>query len=420
MSSRYLLVGLALLSLYGCPVNWNETYRPDEKQPLDTYVLYELLEARPEGVTLIQDSSLVFTEDSLERSNYLFVGFQPYYREAAVTQLLDYVERGNTAFIAASFLPEDLAYHLFGDQCYYDQFADLPNQYDDPRYPISYRDTIVAYLYPRPDSFELRNERYWQPYTVPHYTLDDRLFCDELLDNDILGVIDTVGVNFVRFGWGEGNFYFHTNPFYFTNYFLVDTLQAGYAEQVLSVMGEGPVFYDDYHRNYRPSPSSRRSSQNVRRSYNGGRNLLEGNQALSYIQERRELALAWYTLVAGVVLFVLFRGKRRQRVIPVIRRRENSSRRFIDTISRLVYQKGNHAALAQRELTSLRYHLKHRFGLRWREGEDPPEDLARQTGLGAEVIELALRYIRLATRSKTLTEEELLRFYRAIEPLYRA
>ncbi|CAH1001350.1 hypothetical protein LEM8419_02251 [Neolewinella maritima] len=411
-----LIGGLAVLSLCGCPATpWYETYDYEGREPYGLYGLYELLAARPEGIHLLTDSSDLAQLDSVTGTNYLFVGHSAQYREQAVTGLLDYVERGNTVFLAANEVPEDLAYHLFGDDCYYEAFEDY-SYYSDERFPTVQVDSTVAYRYPAGDSFSLVCVRYRKPARFSLHTVSDRLLCDEALDNQVLGVLDTHGINFVRLGWGEGNFYFHANPIYFTNWFLVDSQAYRYPETMLSVIGEGPVYWDEYHRRYRQDPSS--GPQTVQRDYTGGRNLLEGNPTLRYIQERRELAFAWYTLLTGVFLFVVFRGRRRQRVIPIIPPRENSSKRFIDTISRLVYQKGNHAALAQRELASLRFHLNHRRGVRWTEGQPPPADLAERTGLPEAVVERALTEIRVVRAGKKLEDGDLLRFYRAIEPLY--
>ena len=418
---RYFLFGVALLSLYGCPrTSWNETYRYDKQEPFDLYVLYELLAARDEPFTLLKDSSSLRQLDEVTGSNYVFVGSYPYFQEEDVTRLLDYVERGNTVFLAASTVPEDLAYHLFGDDCYYDEYFE-DYYYEDGRFPTTVMDTVTAFRYPESDSFQLVNISYWKPQYASLNTVNDRLLCDPALDNQVLGTLDTAGVNFLRLGWGEGNFYFHSNPRFFTNWFLVDSLQFRYPEAVLSVIGEGPVYWDEYHRRYRRPPPGSQAGQNTgpsARDYNGGRNLLNGNETLLYIQERRELAFAWYTLLAAALLFVVFRGRRRQRIIPIIPARENSSKRFIDTISRLVYQKGNHSALAQRELASLRFHLNARLGLRWVEGQPPPADLASRIKLPAAVVESALTQIRVVSTSKSLEEGDLLRFYRAIEPLY--
>jgi hypothetical protein len=411
---------LLLLTLFGCPrTNWTERYRYDERQPFDLYALYELLEDRPEGLVRLDDTTSLSVLDSATGANYLFVGHSPYYGEEAVTGLLDFVERGNTAFIAAHTLPEDLAYHLFGDDCYYESFEDFGNAYHDPRFPTVRVDSVTAYRYPRGDSFHLIHVRYWDTVRVQMNVISDRLLCDEKLDNRVLGVLDTLGINFLQLSWGEGNFYFHSNPVYFTNWFVLDSLQYRYPEELLAVVAEGPIYWDEYHRRYRQPPTTSGSNPTPRQ-YTGGRNLLDGNRTLQYIQERRELALAWYLLVIGTLLFVIYRGRRRQRIIPILAPRENSSRRFIETIGRLVYQNANHAALAQRELVSLRFHLNRRFGLAWSEGQPPPGDLAERMGLDPTTVERALTQIRVVTNSKQLGEGDLLRFYRAIDPLYHA
>ncbi len=419
MSSKWHLPLLAfgVLFLSGCDP-WTESYAYEGEKAFDTYALYELLEARPEGVVLMDDSLATIREDTTLSGNYLFVGRNAYYTEREVTQLLDYVERGNNAFLFSYNLPEDLAYHLFGDECYYDRYYD-----DGDRIEGRYLDTVTFKDFRGTDSlvqpvFSRRPGQY-----ITTYHLADALLCDDQLDNEVLLTVDTGLIAGVRLAWGAGQFYYFPNPIYLTNYYLVDSSDQRLARTMLAALGPGPVFYDEasrYYPEYDDSGSaSRRRNRNSQRNYTGGRNLLQGNETLLYILEQPPLALAWYTLLAAGLLFVLFRGRRRQRVIPVRLPRENSSKRFIDTISRLIYQKGNHLALARREVGSLRFYLQSRFGIRWREGDPPPENLSELTGTPPEVAERALREIRFVSSASTLGEGDLLRFFRAIEPLYQ-
>ena len=412
-----LLTALGTLLFFGCPgEHWEETYSPDGRQPFDLYALHELLAARPGGLTDLTDTAAFARLDTSRGSDYLFVGHLPFYDEAAVTRLLDYVARGNNAFLAANAVPEDLAYHLFGDDCYYGQFEDSTGYAGEERFPRVAVDSFVAYRYPSGDSFHLINVRYWQTRRVGMPTISDRLLCDTALDNQVLGSLDTLGINFIRVGWGEGDFYFHSNPVLLTNWFVLDSTAYRYPASVLSVLGSGPVYWDEVHRRYLTDPATVAADE---REYTGGRNLLNGNRTLLYVQRHPALALAWYTLLGGALLYVVFRGRRRRRIIPTLPVRDNFSRRLIDTVSRLVLQKGNHAALAQRELSSLRFHLLQYRGIRWREGEPLPGDLGERLGLSDEVMDRARSQIRLVERGKALAEGDLLRFYRAVEPLYR-
>ncbi|PPK87541.1 uncharacterized protein DUF4350 [Neolewinella xylanilytica] len=408
----YGLAGVLLSTFLGCSfTNWDENYDLEGKQPFDLLALRELLAARPGGLSVLRDTADLHRLDTLSSSTYLYIGDYPYYSDATVERLLAYVARGNTAFIAANTLPEGLATQLFGDYCPENEDYGPSTDFTEV-----YLDTVTAFRYPSGDSFELVNTRFWRTEYVGLRIMDDGLLCDPALDNQVLGGIDTAGINFVRIGWGTGDFYLHSNPLFFTNWFVLDSSQYRYPEAVLEVIGDGPVVWDEFDRRYRRSAAANRE---IPRDYTGGRNLLTGNETLRYIQEHRELAFAWYTLLVGVLLYVIFRGKRRQRVIPIQAAKENSSRRFIDTISRLVHEKGNHSALAQRELASLRFHLNARFGLRWSEGNPPPAELIERIELSAEVTERALSQIRLVAAGRPLGEGDLLRFYRAIEPLYR-
>ena len=413
---RWMVTMGACLSLLGCPgTNWAENYDHRGKDPFDLLALHELLDARPEGVLTLLDTVALRGLDTLSGYNYLFIGQYPYYTEPQTTRLLDFVARGGNAFIAAKSLPEALASELFTEDCYDEASEEFGG--DEALYPTVYLDSVNAYRYPGGDSFHLVNVRYWQVSPTPLNFFSENLLCDEAVDYRVLGGVDTVGINFLQISYGEGDFYLHSNPVFFTNWFVLDSLQYRYPEAILEAMGTNPVAWDEASRRYRRSAAA---GGPVERDYEGGRNLLNGNDTLRYIQQNRELAFAWYGVLVGVLLFVIFRGKRRQRIIPMLPGRENSSRRFIDTISRLVYQKGNHTALAQRELANLRFHLNQRFGLRWTEGAPPPDDLEQRLGLAEDTVRRALSQIRLVEAGRSMTEGDLLRFYRSVEPLYRA
>lgn len=410
---NYGAMAMCLLTFSGCPESWAETYEHDGKQPHDLYALKELLAARPEGLNMVEDSLSVLKE-AQERSNYIFVGDYAYYSEKSVTELLNFVEQGNTAFIAAYQLPEDLGYHLFGDACFNDYYLD-----QNEKYPTLYLDTVPLTL--GVDTFIQYQLWDYLPYPRATNYIDGSLLCDDSFDNEIKGFLAYDNVNFVRLHWGNGDFYFHANPIFLTNYYLADSLRHEYAEATLAALGPGPVYWDEYSR-VPPSVARQRNNQRNQqnqRGYSGGRSLLQGNEALSYIQKQPPLALAWYTLLFSALLFLILKGRRRQRIIPLISRRENSSKRYIDTLSRLVLQSENHGALARQELNALRFYLNDRYGIRWKDGAPPPENLAELLGISEEIASRALIEIRLVQKRAYLEESDLMRFHRAIEPLFQ-
>jgi hypothetical protein len=416
-SSRTWLAPLALLLLFsasGCGFSWWESYRYDKKEPYDLYALYELLEAREGGLILNRDTLAGLEVDTNVVNNYLYVGTDIFLSESDVTGLLNFVEAGNKAFLITKNLPEDVNYHLFGPDCFYygGSYNNQLAYYFEDSIGLSLTNQLLL------DQDSLMLQFVYDHQAVNHgwmHVPPDWL-CDPGFGNEVLGTINDSLVNFVRLRYGEGELLLHTSPELFTNYYLTDSSRYTYAQAVLSYLGDGPVYWDEYARSYTPD---RAGQNNQAQNPYGGRTLLNDNHALRYVLEQPPLALAWYLLVVGGLLYVLFRGKRRQRIIPVHSPPENSSRQFVDTIARLAYQHGNHAELAKRELIMLRQFLAERYNLHWAEDESVPKDLALRLGLSQETVDHALKQIRFVSNRDHLEVGDLQLFYRAIDPIYR-
>ncbi len=62
----------------------------------------------------------------------------------------------------------------------------------------------------------------------------------------------------------------------------------------------------------------------------------------------KPLRIALYIILAGLLLFVIFRAKRTQRIVPVINPPVNSSLEFLSTISNLYYRKKDFKTIAEK------------------------------------------------------------------------
>ena len=65
-----------------------------------------------------------------------------------------------------------------------------------------------------------------------------------------------------------------------------------------------------------------------------------------FILSHEALKWAWYSLLIITLIFVIFRAKRTQRIIPVLKKPENASIEFTKSIGTLYYQQKNHKKLA--------------------------------------------------------------------------
>jgi hypothetical protein len=413
----YLLrigIGLALVAGLGCAgsqrYDWEERYRRDYRQPYDLYALHELLQAGPGGraVLPVDDSLQLFLPDTAAMATYFFAGDMVYLEEPEWSALYRWVSRGNTAFLSCRSVPEylDRNLRMYSD-CYtvdswLTQYALQDSATlileEGPRTAV---DGATATLVHRNRSGPART--YWSYLDVPYYC--------ELEGVETLGYLDNTGPNFLRFAHGDGYFYLHLAPQAFTNYQLRDAAVFDYANQCLSVLGAGPVYWDEFNKSPYETYEPPAEEQNQR--------LLRSNHALRYLLSEPPLAAAWYLLVALAILFVLFRAKRRQAIVPVRPARQNTSFAYLSDIGELYYQSSNHRQLAEEQRKLFETHLRNRYGLSYRNDATFTADLATRAGITteqAEQIQRELRYLQGA--NEVFGHGDLLRFYRALEAVY--
>ena len=122
----------------------------------------------------------------------------------------------------------------------------------------------------------------------------------------------------------------HANPYAFSNYAALDSVNGDYWFKALSWLPEDKpmVLWDAY--------------------ASMGR---EGEQSLlRVLLHYPALRVAWWLVLAVAVFYVLFRAKRRQRPIPVVRPPENGMLEFVRTVSQLYFKQKEHAVMARKQI----------------------------------------------------------------------
>lgn len=128
---------------------------------------------------------------------------------------------------------------------------------------------------------------------------------------------NTDQANFIKINFGKGHFYVHSEPLFITNYYLLKKGNVKYAQDVFSYLDDREtVWFDE---------SNSKASQFFLR-------FILSNPALKY---------AWWTLLGGLVLFIFFNAKRKQRIVPVIEPLKNTSVDFVKSIGNLYLQEGD-------------------------------------------------------------------------------
>lgn len=324
----------------------------DEKsdQPYGTQIVHRLLKNYAEGQKLIDIQENVAKElpsdTSVSQQNYIFIGEAMYLDSLSTKKLLDFVFAGNTALISSKTIPFDLMTFVYFDEC-----EEAP--WTDYEY---INDTLVNCSLRTPTLPDSTTQFFFAKQNKPHsyrwHYIEEYYFCDALRQHP-LGYLNQNLINFAAFPHGKGRFLLHTNPIVFTNFSLLRAETRPYVEGVFSHLAPGDIYWD----------ALSRVPEDVARRRNGSNRNLSDDHLLSYILKQPALAWAWYLLAAMAIIWLVFRARRRQRVIPILPKNENSSYEFISTIAHLHFREKNYAGLSAQGFRHFLAQLRERYNL---------------------------------------------------------
>lgn len=135
-------------------------------------------------------------------------------------------------------------------------------------------------------------------------------------------------INFIKVPYKEGYFYLHTQPACFTNYHLLKENHFKYTEKILSYIPEGNLFW-------------------LVKGQNGE---VISDSPLRYILSQPALKWAWLLFLLGMLLFIIFNAKRKQRIVPILKPLANTTVDFTKTIGNLYYQEGDHQNIINKKI----------------------------------------------------------------------
>ena len=204
---------------------------------------------------------------------------------------------------------------------------------------ISSNDPLMYYIDREGESDSLTLSLTKPPFQNQLYTYPGRrydFYFDKLdtATTTVLGYDENKKPNFIHLRAGEGNLYVQVAPMAFTNYFLLHKNNIAYYENALSVISPHTtrIVWDEYY-------STRRQQQ-------------EGEKPNWFSGFLKHPSLKWALLTAMIALlvYVLLEMRRKQRIIPVIKKRANESLDFVKTIGRLYHDKSDHKNLCKKNV----------------------------------------------------------------------
>ncbi|CAN5303835.1 hypothetical protein BH23BAC2_BH23BAC2_08530 [soil metagenome] len=355
------------------PVNWNPSYLETDKIALGTFVFYDSWKnASPGTIENIEIPPFEFL--SLEKDGtYFFLNDGVDFDDAELDKLLSWVEIGNTLFISAGYIGENL--------------LDTLNLEIATRIPgIDFKSLPRLKLVNPEITRDL--------YTFDHETPMVYFSKMDSLSHTVLGVshledFENPGEafpNFISSPWGNGSILIHTIPKAFSNYFILKDNNYEYAQGILGYINPVETLYWDKY-------------------YKAGKTFY--TSPLFLIMKNKPLKWAYYTMLAGALLFIIFEGKRKQRAVKVLDPVKNQSVEYSRTISDLYIEQKKFKALASKKIEHFYDYIRQHYRIDTTHFDDKfYSDLASKSENSIENTKELLRFFREILNKKEIEKNE--------------
>lgn len=192
--------------------------------------------------------------------------------------------------------------------------------------------------------------------------------------------------------YGKGEVIFVSSPLLFTNYGMLEGNTFVYIFRLMSYLADLPV--------YRTEAYVKTDAMLV----------AEQSPFREFIK-RPPLRWALYLALLGVVLFMIFTARRRQRVIPIMSKPANRSLEFIQLIGTLYYQRKDHVNLVRKKFKLFAEELRKTAGVDISDVNTDDSEyllLAEKTGMNSDRLKKVIRQIRLVLHSEgNISVEEM-------------
>lgn len=422
-----VLTCLAVAMLAACSHNkhkeqdWNITLKHKDKKPYGTWLCQQSLKYYFPGVktTLLSgnfrldnmDDNMTYHGDSA--ALMVLAGYEFNLLEKEKDKMLQFASEGNEVILFCSEIDSKLE-SVFGCTKYVtgkerqsiDEFnpdANGQNYVTLTGSPVRYRlegRSLISYF-----ALDTADAPVADTGMATDYIETEPVAVSEDYDNkeirssaSVLGS-SSQGPDFIRYNVGSGHITLHAAPLVLSNYFLMQPGHRSYLDGIWHSMPANisHIYWIEFF----------------------SRKIVESEP--SSLLQYPPIRWAFWILIAMLLVYVLFEGKRRQRIIPIIQPPVNSSVSFAETVGRLYYNKGNHQNLAEKMVQHFLEWVRSNYYLNTAEiNEIFTHQLTVKSGISeATVREMVQMIHEIKTRSVQVDEAYLYHLHATIQQFYK-
>ena len=417
--------------------NWNQNFRAEGEEPYDLDVFYELLKENTQNADFTELSrklDVELVELDANKTYNLFIirrNFNPDTIE--LKALENFVKKGNTVLLSAQtitpLLPISLAYgtdsviSLYNKVISDEMYSELPDSiYEKYDSVNSYeeKDSIFEQYKEALENKVWANDfldsaDFGKTTTLKSLANEQKVDLAYVLRNDTAAQIwksvklpeVATGKNYATFEnkktaflqWkvGNGQIFISSTPLLFSNYYMIKKEHFLFTNSLLANMPSGDILVDHVKR-YNNDVFSPKANL--------------GQSPLNFILSQKALKWAWFTLLATALIFVIFRSKRKQRIIPIVKPNNNTTLAYAKMLGSLQLKEKNNTAKSREILRHFFQGLRNKN--RWHSNEINEGLKITLQKLAPEhdrEIQIVLHLGTKAMKNQVMNDQEVVTFF---------
>ncbi|WP_267405821.1 MULTISPECIES: DUF4350 domain-containing protein [unclassified Chryseobacterium] len=371
-----VMVILALLEVNKKEVvDWRKNFNVTQKSPFGLFVFNEEVKGlfKNKIVKIDQSPFDYYNEHTKEKHNILVI--ESDIDSESWSKILSEVSKGSDAMIMVSDIPKEI--------------SDSIGYYDSE---ISFEEQNVL---------KLTDKKFRNDFIKLDKFPSGRGFTYIKPNVEVLGKTveknNQDQANFIKVKFGKGKIYVHSEPLFITNYYLLKPGNIKYTQDVFSYLDDKETLW------FVKGKTS------------------ESRFFMRFILSNPALKYAWWVFLGGLLLFIFFNAKRKQRIVPKIEPLKNTSVDFVKSIGNLYLQEGDfHDMMAKKAQYFLN---KVRMDLlidTQNLDEEFVKKLQLKTGKPIELIQEAIDLIKKGQdRYANVMQEDLVRMNKILDEILK-
>lgn len=366
-----------------------ESFSKKDKNPFGTDIAYRQIETMYNGNTIREKKEAfkhTWQNISDTASLYICIASKLFVNEEEAEAMMEYVYAGNSLFISAGLID-----YILLDK------IDCREVYSDPgieKMIGKMKNTSVSSVVHPAVKFDY----YYYPFENYFTGIDST-------NTRVLGYNDVKRPNFIVHFYGKGKLYLQCEPRAFSNYFLLKDNNYQYLKSMVAFTQSEPehLYWDDYYNKLRYRRNSDKSFS-----------------TFSEIMKHPPLVYAFWLSLALLLLYILFAGKRVQRIIPQLKPNENTTVTFTETIGRLYLQKKDNKNIAEKMITYFNEYIRNTYFLNTNHvTDDFIVVLSRKSGVEKDKVDTLYRTIVATGGTDVVNDYQLLSLHEQIQNFYK-